>query len=193
MAKQQNRSSLNPQNLQEALPVDTALQELVSEAEILFNLLDSTSASIRKFEKSLSDLKAYFSFRLCIKEEKTSRAKTLTAEYKQSIDESVDAGHSFSTKIYWYLAWEADDTSKNFRLFLVTEEKVIINTGYEEDYYSYDLQTKVIFKRPLIETDIQTRLKYAEFLALFINAFRDNLKRSRILLEKGDLALAEQI
>lgn len=156
--------------------IDSSLKTLITEAEILFKLLDNASNAIRHFEKSMNELKAFFSFRLCLKKEEESSPKNLADYHKD-----LRYAESFSTQLFWYLAWEPlDENSKNYRLFLMTEEKEILHCPYEDGIYRDEFQSKNIFKKALIETDIQTRLEYVEYLNCFINRFQSHLAERRL-------------
>lgn len=169
------------ENVQRSTSIDSSLEKLISEAESLFKLLDNTSVTIRHFEKSMTELKAFFTFRLCIEREKESLPKNLTDDHKD-----IQWAESFNTRIRWHLAWEPlDGNSKNYRLFLISEEQEIIIINYMDNYYPKVFQSKDIFKKAFIETDIQTRLKYIEHLSDFINRFKSHLKERRLSIESN--------
>lgn len=169
---------------QETTSFDNSLKELALEAKLLFKALDDTSAKIRELETSLSNLKAHFPFRRLINEEKESIHK-IVEECHAAV---CPYGHHYFTKVYWYISWEADENSKNFRLFLISEEKEIIEYPVATDEYeSIEFQVRNLIKKPLIETDLQTRLKYSEHLVPFIDSFKEFLRNCRTSIEHGKL------
>ena len=116
---------------------------------------------------------------MCIINEKPSLPKDLEAYHK-----NVQYAESYVTQVSWYLAWEQfEDNIKNFRLFLVGEDKEIVCINACDNPRWIEFQSKTIFKKPLIETDLQTRLKYAESLNPFFNQFAEYLKKCRFFLE----------
>jgi hypothetical protein len=171
----------------ETSSIDSSLRDLVLEAKTLFKVLDSASNKIRELETSLRELKAHFPFRYKIFEEKESLPKPAEERHEAAFI-SVRAYH---TQIFWYLAWEQEEVSKNYRLCLVSEEKEIV--GYTVDdverVYSAETSSKTVFKKPLLEADISTRLRYAKHLLPFLNAFKEHIRTSRILIEEGTESL----
>lgn len=162
--------------------ISSSLKELILEAELLFKILDDASDKIRELESSLSHLKAHFPFRYVIKEENESFRKDLEEKHKTV----CSYGHYYFTKVYWYLAWEVDEASKNFRLLLISEEKEIIEyVNDENNYDSIIFETRSATKKPLIETDLSTRLRNSEHLIPFIDSFKEFLKGYRISILLG--------
>lgn len=171
----------NPQKSQEASPGDPDIEELVAEAKALYTALDNVSKQIRTLESCLGELKAHFPFRHCISEEQES---PVLRPSEQRHDEAHPYAKGYWTKVYWHLAWEQDDSSKNFRLFLVSEERDRL-ADYKENFLG-EIHSKILFKKPLIETDLPTRLRHSEHLASFIIAFKKYLESCRISIETGD-------
>lgn len=165
---------------------NSSLDALISEAEGFFKLLDNNSAVIDHFEKSMAEMHVYVPFRLCIEKEQESSVKNL-------VDHHKDIMHavSFSTQIRWYLAWEPlDESSKKYRLFLISEEQEIVHIEYGEflDNVRGDescIKPRIIDKQVLIETNAQTRFKYAEYLNWFIDSFRAHLQLRRLAIENN--------
>lgn len=170
------------ENKQQSLSIDSSLQELILEAEALFKVLDIVSAKITKLETSLSNIKAHFPFRVAIREGQESAAKKITDEVQESADSEWVA-----TKVCWYLAWEpADENSKNYRLLLISEEIECFHYGFEDTYRPGGSRSKhIIYKKPLIETDLQTRLVNLEHLTYFVDRFTEHLKHYRISIIEG--------
>jgi hypothetical protein len=163
--------------------IDTSLQELIGEAKALFQALDSTSAKIRDFEKSLSELKAHFPFRSFLKEDKLSSLNELTERHlsKTKALHLCDDQLRYRTRTCWYLSWESEENSKNFRLLLMSTQKEIIvwASGGEVVEGIDPYESEVVFKRPLIEMDLPTRLQFAEYLSAFIVNFTKYLRKCR--------------
>ena len=168
-------------------PTDTSLKELVGEAQALFQVLDSVSTKIRDFEKQLGELKAHFPFRYFLREDKPSALKELSEQQLNRIEHISNADNAlrYRTKTCWYFAWEAEENSKNFRLFLTSTQKEIIVWaicgGTVEEIEPYE--SEVLFRRPLIEMDLPTRLQFAEYLSAFISDFKEYLRRCRMSIE----------
>lgn len=165
----------------EVSSVDSSLGELVVEAGALFKVLDAKSAIITNLEKQLGELKAHFPFRFTIEEERPSDFKVVTEEHRYIADAEY-----FVTKMFSYLAWEStDENAKHFRLFLVTEEKEFVHCNYgADDYHRVALhKSRLVFKKPLAETDLKTRLSCIQHLSLFIDSFSSYLKRCRLSIE----------
>lgn len=177
--------------IQDNYLIDHTLNELIAEASVLFEVLNKSSEAIRKFEKSLSEIKAHFPFRFKVKEEKESSAKKLTDEHKD-----LAGGEFFTTQVIWYLAWDVvDESSKNYRLLLIAEEKEFIHSGWEETYNCYEFRSKLIFRKSFIETDLATRLMYVEHLDAFIGSFTIYLNKYRrsIIILAGGIPLEDDI
>lgn len=154
--------------------VESALQDLTSEANKVFKILDTASATIRKLENSLSNIKAHFPFKFIIKEEAESFLKPALEKHAQGFAGTI---HGFFTKDVWALSWEKHDTNNDFRLFLVIEEVESIFFDYAENIEQIEkFSSELKLKRPLIETDIPTRLKCSAHLIAFINAFTSYLQ-----------------
>lgn len=158
--------------------LESALKELATEAELLFKVLDATSSKIHQLETSLSDLKAHFPFQLSIKKQ-----KSLAEKFDENSDERYESFDGYYTITYWYLSWEPVEGSKNYRLFLKSEKKEFLFSGSEEFYKEIEYQSELILKRPLVETDLATRLQFIEYLNHFVIAFKDYLKGYRISIE----------
>jgi hypothetical protein len=168
-------NKLNPtQKINEDIAIDSSLQKLAKEAEILSKVLDSATDVIRKLEADLKKLNANFVFKYLI--------------YESS--PNYNRGWS---KMCWYLSWEKDQASNSYRLLLACFEKelVIRNSGTDDREFCETYSEPFCHsKKPFIETDLQTRLKYSEYLIPFINAFTDHLASHRISIE---LSLYDEI
>ncbi len=167
------------------LNVDSSIQKLVEEAKSLFSIFDSISASVCKFEQDLNNARAYFPY-------KSQAIKVEVSHKKNPETYHKDIGYEvlgYYTKTHWYLSWESDENSKNFRLFLIAEEKEIIlfMIPDEERCGEMEFQTKNIFKKPLMETNLSIKLQYSECLIPFIDSFTDYLQKRRIIIEQGGL------
>ncbi|MBP6869712.1 hypothetical protein KBC04_02425 [Candidatus Babeliales bacterium] len=168
--------------------VDNSIQELVQEAKILFSIYDQLSNTISKFETDLNQIKAYFPFKYLVSESSESHIKK-PEQYHQ--DYNI---RCYTTKTCWYLAWDLlDGNSKTFRLFLVGEE---IETLYL-DHFGEQLDnsslkkmkgfypTKVIFKKPLMESGLSIRLQYSDHIHPFIESFKIYLRNRIIAIENN--------
>jgi hypothetical protein len=157
--------------------IDVSLKELEIEAKSLFQVLDHASNKIRKMETCLSELKAHFPFRYAITEELADM--TPQGGYDGNgrfIPDCCD-------ETYWCLAWEQDDSSRNYRLFLISEMRVVTLASRDNDGHFRVVASKVVFKKPLIETDLATRLHYFDSLNPFIRSFKNYLANRRISIE----------
>ncbi|NNM42808.1 MAG: hypothetical protein HKM07_00505 [Chlamydiae bacterium] len=161
---------------------DSALEELVSEAHTLFKVLDAGSAKIRDLEKRLGEIRAYFPFSYPVYKEEILSLPTAADELNLYLGE-----HNCYTQ--WYIAWEEDDKSKNFRLFLVSrrQEFVVRDLGGNMAESRSPIVDELVFKKPLIETDLATRLKFIEHLHFFIQKFKEHLQRYRISIEEKQI------
>lgn len=159
--------------------LDSSLQELVEEARDLFKVLDEASAKIRELEKSLSDLKANFPFRYKIGEEKGSVSIPIEMSHREAYSCVVGVFR----KVWYYLGWEPDESSQKYRLCLIFEENETVQAHYEDTYNEIVHSSRILSKKPLIETDLSTRLLYSEHLHLFIHYFKEYLKTCRISIE----------
>jgi hypothetical protein len=70
----------------------------------------------------------------------------------------------------WFLAWDLDDNSQKFRLLLIGS--VSTGSSAAED-----------IRKPLIEADLATRLRFSEYLSTFIRCFKKHLHDHRIAIE----------
>lgn len=191
------KNTKNPiENSHKNHSLEISLKELVTEANLLFKSLDASSNTLRELESSLKELKANFPFRYKIKEEKMSFALPPKEEH---IAKYLYPQRYF-TQISWYLGWEGEDDSKNFRLLLISEEREIVDYyaqtrgGYDDEVHFSDKDIRqeevaairTLSKKPLIETDLSVRLSYLEYLVPFIDAFKAYLKSSRTSIENGN-------
>lgn len=99
------------------------------------------------------------------------------------------------TYVEWYLAWHEDNTSKRFRLFLISQQKEFTVADVEGNLQEskLPLNDKVVFKKPLIETDLGSRLKYFIHLNHFVFAFTDYLKNYRKSIDCVNFSLENGI
>lgn len=175
-----------PASLQKLPPIDSSLTELVQEAKALFNVLDATSERIRDLESCLKELKANFPFRIYIGSDEESPVKPAEGHHHQA----YPCVQGYRTKVDWNLAWEHEDISKCFRLCLISEEKELVSYSTEDDQVYRDVfATKILQKKPLLETDLPTRMRHSQHLLTFIDAFKDHLRAARIRIEDGQDAI----
>jgi len=164
--------------------IDSNLFELLVEAKALFENLDKYSLQVRALEKELQKINANFPYKLKIKEEPESFSRPVLDRHTTWCIGMAMRG--YTQQDVYYLSWELDDHAKNFRLFLVLEEKEFVlfdsaeSAGIRREYIS-----QVKLKKPLIETDMHTRLKYGEYLNGFIQTFKEHLKNYRTAIEMG--------
>ncbi len=161
---------------------DPALEELVSEAHSLFKAVDAASAKIRDLEKKLGEIKAHFPFSYSVCKEEIFSPPTAADELNLYLGQS-------NCYIAWYIAWEEDDKSKNFRLFLISrrQEFAVADFGGDLAESRSPIVDELEFKRPLIETDLPTRLKFIEHLHFFIQKFKEHLQRYRTSIEEKQI------
>ncbi len=168
---------------------DPALEDLVSEAQALFKVLDSISKKIRNLEKKLDENKAYFPFKYSVFKEKILKPLSTDASnvHEQQAESYVYLG--YNSYVEWYLSWDEDENSKRFRLCLVSQRQeftVVDIEGYPTESSS-PLINEIVSKKPLIETDLSTRLKFAEYLQIFIKRFQEHLQCYRTSIERQHL------
>lgn len=160
--------------------VDLSLNELTNEASALFKVIDQRSADLIKLENALNEANARLPY------------KYLVTHYDSHIKVPTDihrmnfvSASSYYTRTSWYLAWEADDKTKKYRLFLIAEDEEIVNYG--NSYYkqlSAVAKTQYVFKKALSETNYSLRRRYLEHLIPFMDSLKANFKKSRIAIEK---------
>jgi hypothetical protein len=164
--------------------IDSNLFELLIEAKALFENLDRYSSQVRVLEKELQKINANFPYKLKIKEELESFSRPILDRHAAWCIGMAMLG--YTQQDVYYLSWEIDDHAKNFRLFLVVEEKEFVlfdsaeSVGIRREFIS-----QVKLKKPLIETDMHTRLRYCEYLNGFIQSFKEHLKNYRAAIEMG--------
>ncbi len=171
-------------------PIDLSLRELLGEAQALFRVLDLTSKRITNFEHNLTESKAHFPFSYLVKKDYVFFPKNPESEDAHKLNAEPYTYVSYNTLIEWYLAWEEDGKSKKFRLFLISRKKefTVVNIDSDSPVESRaPLFDEVSFKKPLIETDIPTRLQFAEHLHAFILGFKEYLHQYRTSIEGEDL------
>jgi hypothetical protein len=165
--------------------IDPALAELVSEAHSLFQALDAASSKIRDLEKKLGEIKAHFPFSYDVSKEEI--LNPITADHVEVHKRHAEPYSYFGYNSYmkWSIAWEEDDKSKNFRLFLISRKQEFTVVDFEGDPSEArsPLIDELVFKKPLIETDLSTRLKFIEHLQCFIQKFKEHLQRYRTSIE----------
>lgn len=173
--------------------IDSSLQELVVEAQTLFQVLDSASEKIRDLEKKLSELKANFPFKYLLREDKKSAINFLEPQhFERNKFQQDHSSLRYYTQVLWYLSWEAAENSKNFRLYLLsTLKETIVWYDGEEVAGIEPYESEVLFRKPLIETDLPTRLQFTEYLHVFISNFKEYLKKYRTAIEGRNLLFSE--
>lgn len=95
--------------------------------------------------------------------EKKMQAAKLSLPFSLKIEELSGGECS------WFIAWELDSSSKSFRLLLIKDNNI---------------SHKPVFKRPLIECNVETRAKVYPYIELFIEEFTFYIKSRRKDLEK---------
>lgn len=134
---------------------------------IVNNPINTIKEKDKEFEKSLEELEieaitlsntlTTMSNKI-ISLETTLRNKKIYIPFKLLISTILDKSKNLQEDIY--LSWEgATENKKNFRLFLIKEEN-----------------NEVRLKKPLIETNMQTRFEYIKYLNSFMSNFTLNLK-----------------
>lgn len=162
--------------------LDSSINDLKDEAEKLFRALDLASEKIRHLETSLINLKANFNFRIKIGEDE--RVAIPVSEHHR---ETFPLAENAATRKLYFLGWETDDASQKFRLCLISDEVELVSFNYDDNFIEMVYEIRHLSRRPLIETDLGTRLRYLEHLTPFVNAFKEHLKASRLKIEFEDL------
>lgn len=172
--------------------INFQLDDLANEAQGLFQALDSKSNEIRNLEKRLSELKAHFPFTYFLREDKSSVINPLEERHLNRNLGQDPAYLGYCSNTCWHLSWEADENSKNFRLFLLSTLKEVIvwaNHGESVEGIAPHEPEEVLSKRPLIEFDLQTRLQFVQYLSGFIIHFKEYLRRYRVAIERQEVDL----
>lgn len=166
----------------ESLLVQESLNDLLSEADALFTVLDQYSAAICELEKKLNNSRLFFSFVFLINKEEESLPKEPELRHKEATSFDVIG---YKTRVYWYLSWEANEAStKVYRLYLIAQEREVLYYNNGERFR--DFSSTIIFRKPLIETTLATRLQYCKYVASFIVEFKKYLKDCRVAIESGN-------
>jgi hypothetical protein len=185
MNKAKVGENTSAQKNQELYQIDASLRELLIEAKALFEDLDKYSLQVRALEKELQKINAHFPFKLKIKEQQESFIMPALDRHVAWCVEGTVRG--YTQQEIDYLAWEIDDNAKNFRFFLIIEEKeFVFFDGVELPGFRREYASHVKYKKPLIEADMYTRLKFCEYLHFFVQSFKDHLRSHRISIEMGE-------
>jgi len=162
---------------------ESTLKSLEAETFALEGVLNNTSDTIRQLEKSLIGSKTNFVYKKKILTENKSNLK---APEDRHLEEAILDIQNYYTEIWWFLSWEPDETSKSYRLFLISEEKEFCwqhigqptrNCGKEIEFKS-----TIIFQKPLIESKLEVRLRFSQYIIPFMNSFKEALKKYRVSL-----------
>ena len=173
-------------NFNDIVQIDQRLNLLIKESKKVAEALDTISNEIRQLEDQLRENKANFSFKVLI-EKKDSNPKWDLKDYHKALISGVE-GYVITT--YWFLSWEPQENdSKTYRLFLVQEQAETLFYGREEFYEEFELESNCTFKKPLIETNREIRLKYSQHLTHFIKEFTKYLKKFRLSIEESRILL----
>lgn len=165
--------------------INNSLQELKAEADKLLQILNTASHTISTLEKDLQALSTNIPFRLLIDREETSTNKKPEPYHSSLALKAL----CYFTQTSRFLAWELDEQSKKFRLLLICEEAEIVSCEHPYDIgrqWLEEYQTKCLSKKPLIETNLQTRLKICEHLNSFILGFKEHLHAKRLAIESAN-------
>jgi len=158
---------------------------LISKAKKLSDTLNRVSNLIQILEDGLREINANFSFFCKVETEKESLMQA--TEERHKIPKS-DV-HGYTKRKVWALSWEEDEQSKNgkFRLFSVTlEEEVVYFTPFGEDpdlWKNIVAFSKVVYRRPLRQTKIRNRLRFAKHLDFFMESFEKKLSADCAAIE----------
>ncbi len=172
-----NQEPISP----ESLPFDESFKQLESVAASLSNSLDNTSEQIRKLEKRLIELKTNFPFEMIVCKEELSQARPL-GDHHLPLQFLADV---YCTQIFWFLSWDPDNISKTYRLFLrCQKEELGYNTSTKKEVR---LKASVLFKKPLLDTKLEVRLKYSKYLIPFMNFFTKALVDYKTAIQNQDV------
>jgi len=163
--------------------ISSAINELYVETNLLFSALDHASFQIRDLEKKLSEAKNHFPFRYFIKEEEGNVLLPLEQRHFDHLNATQQYWDplKYKTDIRWYFAWEPiKENSKEFRLLLISVKREWIIWDSEDPSRNELVLESDVSKRPIIELKLLERLKYAEYLFPFIEAFKKYLQNYRI-------------
>ncbi len=176
--------SLSKQSILDTHQLNLAIKELVGESQSLFQAMDNASAIIRNFEKSMGENKAHFSFSYAVHKESVPNMHETNGNHEENVGPWCYVG--YNSYLEWSLSWEEDEKSNRFRLFLISHRQEFTVADIEGDCQESrsPLVNQIEFKKPLIETDLSTRLRFVEHLQKFVKKFTEHLTRYRESIEK---------
>lgn len=149
-----------------------SLELLENVADDLSHRLDELSSQIRTVEQKLSNLNANFPFQHPIVQEES----LIIPVNEQHLSYPGIIMGSY-TQVCWFLAWVEDEVSNKFRLFLISENRVSVNSDVDGNctYRDFLVSTETTYKKPLIEAKLALRARFGNFLQDFIEVFSDHL------------------
>ena len=145
-----------------------------SKDKIMGKLINKFSSNIKDIEERLFKSKINIPFHFPITIEDESLHKRPTKDHnKYNIFNDL---RSYTTRKIPCLAWDKDDKSEKFRLFLIYKEQELIHFGFEETYHYEELkELKILSKKYFIETNLKIKLKFAR--ESILNAFTKAIER----------------
>jgi len=167
---------------------DAALKRLETQANALAKVFDVSSETIRKLENTLAASKLNFPLKKNIYKEAPSLMKSPEPRHHDPVRNITH----YYTEVWWFLSWESDDISKSYRLFLISEEKEEAWVEYcdgEADGYWIKIDGRILFRKPLLETKVEMRLKVAQYIVPFMNSLTSTLEQYREASLKGEVFL----
>lgn len=176
--------SLSKQSILDANQLSSAIKDLLGESQSLFQVMDNASSIIRNFEKSMGESKAHFPFSYAVHKESVPNTHETDGMHEKNVGPWGYIG--YNSYLEWHLAWEEDEKSDRFRLFLISRRQEFTVADVEGDFQESrsPLINQIEFKKPLIETEMATRLRFVEHLQVFVKKFTEHLKRYRESIEK---------
>lgn len=176
--------SLSKQSILDASQLNSAVKELLGESQSLFQVMDNASSIIRNFEKSMGEIKAHFPFSYAVRKESVPNTQETAGMHEKNVGRCNYIG--YNSYLEWHLAWEEDEKSDRFRLFVISRRQEFTVAFLEGDSRESisPLINQIEFKKPLIEIEMATRLCFVEHLQVFVKKFTEYLKRYRESIEK---------
>jgi hypothetical protein len=138
--------------------------------------IDAISTEIKLVEKSLSEANIHVPFKLLIKSEEDPQQYPSTDDHQKL----YPFPSGYRIYIEYKLAWDLDEQSESYRLLYIITNAEIVYHNIEEQDLSELRPSKIVFKRPFIETKLPIRLEYSKYLKTFVDSFSDAIEVNSI-------------
>jgi hypothetical protein len=165
--------------------LESSLDNFINELQQSFDALEIASAHTKATESALQSMHFSYTFSHLINIEESSLKDP--EERHKVFPFNV---YGFTLRRNYFMMWDKDDQiSKKYRLYFVIKENERIfywpsadNPKFNE---TYDLPSRIVYKRPFLDTTFENRLKYADKLSEFIDKFKDIIRNNRSKITKS--------